>query len=411
VTAGQDEGGFLGRLSPAFFGDTVDFTTNHSWWENDSLLWDSLVAKQPGKAMLIQETGVQRELTLDALARRTPDSEAALVERKVAMSFVQGGGALQWLWHTNAFMTNGNEAPIGALRADGTDKPEATVMRAFARFGRELGPHLRQPQPPAVTIVTSQATELSVLRELQVEAQRRSVRALVYDNHQPAAIVAENQIARLGSPRLVVLPSPQALGEPTWQALLSYVTAGGNLLVTGPLDRDEHWHRAPRVAALVPGANVEPITFRSADLRLATAVPVSFSQPRQAALEWVRFSDGAGLREIAHGKGRIFWAALPIEFAEGGEPAARVYQQVLGRLGLASPFDSKSPLPPGVLAYPTVLGDAVLYVLVSERADDVDVDLTDRLTGGRVALRLRAERAALALLRRSDGARIAAYGF
>jgi hypothetical protein len=65
ITVGQDEGGFVDRLSPAYFSPYVDFTTNHSWWQNDSILWDSLVAKQPGKAMLIQETGLQRELNLD----------------------------------------------------------------------------------------------------------------------------------------------------------------------------------------------------------------------------------------------------------------------------------------------------------------------------------------------------------
>src|SRR5581483_4366731 len=46
ITVGQDEGGFVDRASPAFFGKYVDFTTNHSWWQNDSILWDSLVAKQ-----------------------------------------------------------------------------------------------------------------------------------------------------------------------------------------------------------------------------------------------------------------------------------------------------------------------------------------------------------------------------
>src|SRR5262249_39181129 len=116
ITVGQDEGGYRDRVSPAFFSGLVDFTANHSWWQNDSLLWDSLVAKQPGVPMLIQETGLQRELALDEIARRTPEDEAALLERKVAMSFIQGSGAIQWLWHTNSYMTLGNEAPIGALR-------------------------------------------------------------------------------------------------------------------------------------------------------------------------------------------------------------------------------------------------------------------------------------------------------
>src|SRR5438445_6291275 len=152
ITIGQDEGGFQDRPSPAFFGSSVDFTTNHSWWQNDSILWDLLVAKQPGKAMLIQETGLQRELNLDETARRTPESEAALLERKIAMSFVQGCGAIEWLWNTNSYMTEGNETPIGAVRPDGTEKPEATLLRDYARFAKSLSPHLRHPQQPAIAI-------------------------------------------------------------------------------------------------------------------------------------------------------------------------------------------------------------------------------------------------------------------
>ena len=136
ITVGQDEGGFVDRLSPAFFGQWIDFTTNHSWWQNDDALWGSLVAKQPGKTMLIQETGLQRELNLDEVARRTPENEAALLERKIAVSFVQGSGAIEWLWNSNSYMTEGNETPIGAVRPDGTEKPEASVLRAYAAFAK-----------------------------------------------------------------------------------------------------------------------------------------------------------------------------------------------------------------------------------------------------------------------------------
>ncbi len=121
VTVGQDEGGIQDRLSPAFWGQFVDFTTNHSWWQNDFVLWDSLMAKQPGQPLLIQETGLQRELQLNQVARRTPESEAALLERKIAASFIQGSGAIEWLWNANSYMTESNETPIGAVRPDGTE--------------------------------------------------------------------------------------------------------------------------------------------------------------------------------------------------------------------------------------------------------------------------------------------------
>ena len=293
VTIGQDEGGFVDRLSPAFFGPAVDFTTNHSWWQNDSILWDSLVAKQPGKAMLIQETGLQRELNLDETSRRTPENEAALFERKVAMSFVQGSGAIEWLWNTNSYMTEGNETPIGALRADLTEKPEATVMRDFANFASVLGPHLRNPQPAQVAIIASQAAQYSALSDAQIEAQRKSARALAYYNHLTPYLVYENQIDKLGNPKLAILPSAQALTETAWQALLKYVDGGGNLLITGPVDRDEHWQRVNRAAELIPSATVWPLTFHNAVLTLNGAVeskiPLSFDLQVQSWLETLQF--------------------------------------------------------------------------------------------------------------------------
>ncbi len=44
LTADQDEGGGTDRPSPQYFGDAIDFTTTHTWWMNDVVLWDSLVA-------------------------------------------------------------------------------------------------------------------------------------------------------------------------------------------------------------------------------------------------------------------------------------------------------------------------------------------------------------------------------
>ena len=223
VTVGQDEGGIQDRLSPAFWGTSVDFTTNHSWWLNDHILWDSLAAKQPGEAMLIQETGLQRELNLDEVARRTTESEGALLERKIAMSFIQGSGAIEWLWNTNSDMTESNETPIGAVRTDYTEKPEATVLRAFAQFAPALQEHLREPRQPSIAIVTSQAAQYSAIAEFQLAAQQRAVRALAFGAHLPTYVIAENQVAKLGSPKLAILPSPQSLGEGTWRVLLSYV--------------------------------------------------------------------------------------------------------------------------------------------------------------------------------------------
>ena len=412
VTVGQDEGGIQDRLSPAFWGAAVDFTTNHSWWLNDYILWDSLAAKQPGEAMLIQETGLQRELNLDEVARRTPESEAALLERKVAMSFIQGSGAIEWLWNTNSYMTESNETPIGALRTDYTEKPEASVMRAFAQFAPSLQEHLRDPQLPSIAIITSQAAQYSAMAEFQLEAQRRAVRALAYDVHLPAYMIAENQVEKLGSPRLAILPSAQALGEPAWQALLKYVDAGGNLLITGPVDRDEHWQVVNRALESGIKASVEPLTYHSATVRLGDrAIALAFGQQQQSWLDSLRFDDGSTFKEIPRGKGRIFWAAHPVELAEDLQSSAAVYAYVTGQLSLAPSFTVQSPLPSGVLVFPTVLPDSVMYVFVSDTATDSAISLRDQATGASLTFNLPAQHAAIAVIGKKEKKVVAKYGF
>jgi hypothetical protein len=412
ITVGQDEGGYADRLSPAFFGSSVDFTANHSWWQNDSLLWDSLVAKQPGQTMLIQETGLQRELNLDETARRTAESEATLLETKIAMSFVQGSGAIEWLWNTNSYMTEGNETPIGAVRTDATEKPEATIMRDFGSFAKGIQEHLLRPELPAVAIVTSQAAQFSAISEFQIEAQRKSVRALAYGARVAPYIIAENQIAKLGVPRLAILPSPQALTENCWQALLRYVDAGGNLLITGPVDRDEHWRNVPRIANLIPENSMEPLTFRDATMKLnGRLVALSFDQQKQFWLDTLRFKDGAPIKDVPRGKGRIFWAAYPVELAEGTTAATEIYGYVLGRVGLKPAFTLATAVPAGVLIYPIVLQDSVMYVMVSDSAQDVSIDLRDEKTGARLTVALPSQHAAIALIGMQSKNVIAKYGF
>jgi hypothetical protein len=412
VTVGQDEGGLQDRLSPAFWGDSVDFTTSHSWWQNDYVLWESLAAKQPGQAMLIQETGLQRELNLDETARRTPENEAALLERKVATAFIQGSGAIEWLWNTNSYMTESNETPIGAVRTDYTEKPEASVMRAFAEFAPSLQEHLRDPQLPAIAIVTSQAAQYSVLADFQLEAQRRAVRALAYDVHLPAYMIAENQIEKLGSPKLAILPSPQALSEPAWRALLKYVDVGGNLLITGPVDRDEHWQVVRRAQEVGLKARVEPLTYHNAFVAVGEgSMLLDFGQQQQNWLDSLRFEDGSTLKEIPRGKGRIFWTAYPAELAEDPQSAAAVYTFVTNRLNLAPPFKLQSPLPSGVLAFPTLLADSVLYVFVSDAATDSEINLRDQTTGVSLAFTLPREHAAIAVIGKKEKKVVAKYGF
>jgi hypothetical protein len=417
ITVGQDEGGYIDRLNPAFFGDYVDFTTNHSWWQNDYLLWDSLVAKQPAKAMLIQETGLQRELTRDGIARRTPEQEAMLFERKFALSFAGGSGAIEWLWNSNSYMTESNETPIGALHADGTEKPEATILRDMAKFAAAASPYLVNPQQPSIAVVTSEAAQYSVQADLQIAAQQNAVRALAYDLHQPCYMIAENQIAKLGSPKLVILPSAQALRESNWQALLTYVKNGGNLLVTGPVSRDEHWHLVDRLSPLDIKAQTQPLTFHyasigeNADLSGAGEFNFSFDQQDQQLLEYLHFDDGVGFKEFPLGQGQLFWMAYPVELADSSKAAAAVYRQVLERTSIPPSFEGGFLGGDGVLIFPLHLQNAILYILESESDHHAPITFKDASSGIVLQIDLPAQRAALAMIDEKTKKIVAKYGF
>jgi hypothetical protein len=42
----------------------------------------------------------------------------------------------------NSLQRDDREATIGAIRPDGTEKPEAELLRRFAQFAAAAGPHM-----------------------------------------------------------------------------------------------------------------------------------------------------------------------------------------------------------------------------------------------------------------------------
>jgi hypothetical protein len=61
----------------------------------------------------------------------------------------------------------------------------------------------------------------------------------------------------------------------------------------------------------------------------------------QSALESLCFKGGSTLKEIPYGKGRVFWAAYPMELAESNGPATELCKYVADRGGYATPTSQK----------------------------------------------------------------------
>jgi hypothetical protein len=138
----------------------------------------------------------------------------------------------------------------------------------------------------------------------------------------------------------------------------------------------------------------------------------TYSEVPETWLEALTWQDGSQeVKQASYGKGKIFWAAYPVEAARNLDAAAEVYSGVFVELGIKPAFDLHSQISSGVLIYPIQLLDSVLYVMVSDSAEDAVIDLRDKATGSTLKLRLPSQRAAIALIREADGAVVARYGF
>jgi hypothetical protein len=156
----------------------------------------------------------------------------------------------------------------------------------------------------------------------------------------------------------------------------------------------------------------EPLVYHNAELKIGEhRISLAFGQQQQNWLDALRFDDGSSLKEIPHGKGRISWAAYPVEIAEDLGSTAELYSFVAARLNIAAPFTAVSPLPSGVLVFPTVLADSTLYVLVSDSDQDAAINIRDQATGAPITFRLPAQHAALAIIGKKEHRVVAKYGF
>ncbi|MCC6483249.1 MAG: cellulase family glycosylhydrolase [Armatimonadetes bacterium] len=397
VTVGQDEGGTGERPAPHFYGPAVDFTSNHSWWQNDDLLWDSVFTKLPDKPNLIEETGIMFVESPDGAAWRTPSEARSLLERKMALSFAGGcAGFIQWLWNTNVYMDSDNEVGIGFLRADGTEKPELDAFRAIAEFFRSNAEKMTGRQREEAVIVIPHSNLFSA-RCLADRATRTAVRALEYGAGISTRCVSEYRMADLGQPRLIVLPVARNLRPDCWKALLGKVEQGSTLLATGFIDCDDYWRRVERLDRLGIKTHSVPV-HRCEDLRYDAGAPVEPTHTRAVfsgeALQRVDRavvcgSNDSSIFVVSHGKGKVIYCAVPLEVSSNADECViPIYLRAAREAGI-SHCEDISDMETEVLRRREVFKDYTLLIEVNEASSKRQSRLMSEkreVPAGRIAL-------------------------
>jgi hypothetical protein len=374
IDVGQDEGGVADRVLNQFYAVSgVSFTTNHTYWRDDALLWDSVVAKRQGVPNIVGETGYQPVWGPDGTWRYDEITGFPLLERKFALGFAAANsGAMQWDW--------AREFYFGMKRSDGSAKIWETAMRDMGQFAEEAAPHATGLIQPQVALVLPQSLQLSVWNPYALEAQQKSVRALFQYARLEAYAVGEYQIEDLGNPKLIILPSPFELTPNAWQAVLEKVRAGATLLVSGRFDEDAHFHSTGRQNEI--GLNYEPGLLASRESFLkwpGGAARLIYSGEKTTYLDRAFLPDGSTWEETTLGKGKVIFAALPLELNDNLQIVGDVYRYASKIAGVA-PTYSTTLGDPGILICPTRFANATLYVLTSE-SNQSEVSFHDQTSG------------------------------
>ena len=391
VNVGQDEGGVTNRLLNQFYaGSGVSFTTNHTYWQDHALLWDSVAAKRPGMPNITGETGYQPAWNPDGAWRYDELTGTPIEERKWALGFAAGSsGAMQWDW--------AREPDFGIQRSDGSAKIWESMMRDLGAFATKAAPFATGMTLPEVAIVLPQSLQLSTHNDQALTAQQNAVRVLYQRNRVEAYAVGEYQIDTLGTPKLILLPSAYGLTAKAWSGIEARVRDGAVLLISGPFAADEHLHPTDRAQEIGLAAKLTPLQLRDEILHSpAGDLPLVFEGLTTTTLDRLTLAGGKDFVELPMGKGRILLSALPLELNTNLDSIARVYAYAVKTAGVSTTYTTPVTNP-GILICPTRLPHATLYVLTSE-TETSPVSFTDLRSGRHFSGTLDAGRAALLLV-------------
>ncbi|ADU31410.1 beta-galactosidase [Evansella cellulosilytica] len=412
VTVGQDEALGGKRPSPFFYAEAVDYTTVHSWWLLDHLVWDSLFTKDPNKPNLVQETGIMHVERPDGSSKRSELESKSILERKYAYAFATGGaGAVQWLWNTNHYMNNINESNIGAVRSDQTEKPEADVSYDFGAFIPKIQDLFKGRELEDIVVVYPYSNDFSN-RAFAFTSTAKLTRVLNYELKVPFRGISEYHLDSLKEhpPKLIIVPSAHNFQTSALEKIISHIKEyGGTLLWTGPISLDEYWRFRPRTSIFGKTSRknilreerisiegyLYPVSFLTDQ-----QVSVTFGKNRLAELETETLeareqsdSQGTNVLEEKVGNGKIIWCPLPIELNHRDEPLLALYNKAIKASEVNPELEWLiGGNLPGVYGRKVTFSEGYLYVFVSEDAYNNDIKVKDPLTDVTYSFKLQSDR-------------------
>lgn len=396
ITLGQDEGGMSGRSSQQWYYPSVDYTSVHTWWLNDNLLWDVVSTKVPEKPDLVEETGLMRLENTDGESWRTPETARRLLERKFAYAFMGGGaGAVEWCWNINEYQSQDNEVSIGLTRADGTMKIETEVLTRFADFFKKAEPYLHDYPTDPIVIVIPNSNFFTGMQHAY-DGAKRLVRVLGEDFGIVPSIRSEYKLTRdrLKGVKLVIVPDPVMICDSAATELYMASRNGTKVLFTGAVVGNQYGKVTPDFKLLGLDPDSAPVTRYE---------PTNWGKRGNGNENFVTFGSGKSeylLKSLSPPldtlRGNILDEPLPLELAKQMEPLKAMLAAVMKYSGI-KPHLFTTPVASRVLE----TGNSALIVCVNESSTSLSRDFA--VGKYRYEIPISAGRARLVLIDRTNG--------
>lgn len=404
VTLGQDEGGIYERATQQLLAGALDYTSVHTWWKNDDLLWDGALTKVIGKPSLHQETGLMRLERLDGTPWRTPEDAAKLLERKLGYAFAaRGAGVVEWVWNVNPYMPIDEETTIGLFRPDGTAKPELDALEKYARFFAAAAPLLEDFEPDPVVLVVPHARAFLGMPGA-IDATKPVVRVLAERFGIVPAAMSDLRLdpARLRDVKLVLVPNPSVLDSAAADAITQAAKNGTKVLITGALTGDSYGRENAALTALGLGPS-RPVAMVEKTPWSPSGSVTFEGLAQETVLRGDAISTGK-LGPRSPGAPSLVWhEPLPLELARERDALVRLLRSALENARVTPGFFGaiETPSEAGIAGRVLLAPRHALVVLVNERPEAASRKVV--IDGRAVEIRVGSKGSALAVVERATG--------
>ena len=397
VTMGRDETLRIPAQQDEVLAGNIDMVCWHQWNYNSNIIYEYLMNRVRGKVCVAQEMGMYRFDDIRSGKRHTDAETADTLDKKLLYA---AGNFVQWQAHDDPFMFELSENSLGLYRADMTATPSVARTKELVKAEKNMQHRMRGRRDNNVKIVSVCNTSyyFGVDNAMAHQGIKNHIYALYNCVKEQADFVPEHlfraeNASAIGNPKLIILPGMQMLEKETWNEILNYVLTGTVVLVSGCIDKEEHFAPDAKIGALDENyrtrklLNFEKLTIEDAEYTLDFR-PITGHADVTNLLDCGDLPEYGIIKEYAMGLGKILYCPFPVELSTNTDAVTALYQYAIKKANAQNTIYKINESRPQVVFTATSYEDCTVYTLINEGFADT-LSFTDLRSGVTLSVTLK----------------------